>query len=653
VAHPPLTREAAVYQNNLFYYSSQGIVELAGANSQVISNDLNALFDGKICFGIAPIRVLGNSSQTAPICISHNKLFTALELQDGTRWCFVYDILKKYWFPYFTDPQSFFVEEDGRVLAGYNLPAPALRELYDYTSTRPRNVYFQTFNDDDNAPRNRKDVFTLKVSADTGGLPVSISVAKNGSVQYYTVMSGVTFTGREEKFITIAETIGLGKSFSVKITGENLLTFKLYHFSIEYEARPEQLTYYRLNYSNLGTPSRKRFVNFPFEIDTLGNTCEFIPIIDGTVFPSSTFTFSRKGTHIHYFDTEAVGTDISGIICGFFEFYGPRYDEMVSEKMPNPVTYLRIPQTDYGTPNRKRHSSYKFRINTRGQSVRFTPRLDGVNFTPLDFSTSEVQVVEYFFTSAIDPDPIAINIGGVLESLTSPKSPFEFYGEIKPQEIEVLPPRLKEFTIPATNYGHASKKRIRVIPMELNSNGSPVTFTPYLDGVAGTSSTLTTSSRGTVYHFFSTDVFATDISGRLESAQPFEFYGLMKPEVVEVLPVPKMFDQLGPIRYDKLAKWQALRIRVITQEIDLPIKILIEEEETIPNMIGAVPEWSGIIKTKPNRDDVYEIPLPKTVNGTIFRVEIGPVSTPFYRYDLQVKLVISGMDANPKWVKIS
>jgi len=654
VSHPPITRETSTYQGAIFYLSSAGIVQLIGSNSLVISDQLQQLFDGNERYGIAPVRLVGNDLQTSPLCVAKNKLFTALELTDGTRWCFIFDLVKKYWIAYFTDPNSFFCEEDGRLLAGYNSPAPALREIYTYDDTTfARDVVFQTFHDDDNLPRNRKDVFTLKITADTGGDPVDVSVAKNGSVQYYTVMNDVTFTGREEKFITIAETtgLGLGKTFSVKIQGQSLSTFKLYNFSIEYLPRPEQLTYLRLNYSNLGTASRKRFVNFPVEIDTLSVDCEFVPIIDGVVYPSSLINFGRKGTHIHYFDTEAVGTDIAAIICGFFEFYTARYDEMISEKMPNPVTYLRIPQTDYGTPNRKRHSSYKFRINTRGATVRLTPRLDGVNQTSFDFSTTEPTVVEYLFTTASNSDPIAINIGGELQSTTSPKTPFEFYDVIKPQIIEELPPRLKEFRIPETNYGVASKKRIRVIPYEINTNGSDVTFTPIIDNVVGTPSVVNTSTRNTVYHYFDTDVFCTDICGRLDGDEPFEFYGLMKPEVVETLPVPTRFTQIGPLRFDKLAKFQALRVRTITTNGPIPFKIIIENEATLPSSAASFGEHIGIIPAITNRDDVYEITLPKTVNGTIFRIEFGPNALPFYMYDVQIKHVLSGMQADPKWIK--
>ncbi len=653
VSHPPITSEVATYQGTLFYVSSQGITSLAGANSIIVSPQLNLLFQGAVRYGIAPVLVSPNDTIAAPICVSKNKLFVSLPLQDGTRRCFVYDFAKQYWHPYYTDPIALFTEEDGDIIAGYGGGSGnALREIYTYSVTNyPQDIHLRTFCDDDQLPRNRKDTFTLKVTADTGNVAVNVSIAKNGSEQYITVMSGVQFNGREEKLITIAETIGLGKTFSLKITGTALSTCKIYNFSIEYDARPEQLTYLRIPYTNVGTASRKRFVNFPFEIDTLNQECEFFPLIDGAIFaPTSLFTHDRKGTHIHYFDTEAVGTDIGGILCGLFEFYGVRYDEIISEKMPNPVTYLKIPQTDYGTPNRKRHSSYKFRINTRGAQVRFTPRIDGVDKSTLDFSTSEPQVVEYFFTT----DTIGINIGGTLQSLSSPKTPFEFYGPITPQDLETLPPRLREFRIPENNFGVAAKKRIRTIPIVINTNGQDVTFTPYIDNVAGTSSTLNTAVKMTTYHYFETDAFGIDFSGDLvaSSATPFECYGFGKLENVETLPVPKKYDQIGPLRFEKLAKFQALRIRIIATGASIPVKIFNEVEASNSDLQANSGEYSTTLVTTPNVDDVYEILLPKTVNGTVFRITLGgPNTSAFHRYDVTCKFVESGGEANPKWKK--
>ena len=60
----------------------------------------------------------------------------------------------------------------------------------------------------------------------------------------------------------------------------------------------------------------------------------------------------------------------------------------------------------------------------------------------------------------------------------------------------------------------------------------------------------------------------------------------------------------------------------------------------------------GNINTVPNSDEVYEINLPKSVNGTIFRLVLGPSSDPFHRYDCQMKVSSSGMESDSKWIPV-
>lgn len=663
VPHPPICYQVTADNSNILYMSNDGVRSVGGAEDDIVTKPLDLIIQGHSRYEIGPALISAFAQVAYPVLVGRDRFFISVPMQNGTRWLFVYSLKNKYWFPYYTDPICLYEEEDGTILAGYGGGSGNyLRELDKNDSSGystldagdGQRIVFQTVYDDDNLPRNRKDTFTFKCLAYTGGSSLTIQVAKNGTDTWTTI--GVTAFGAagtkipQEKAITIAESIGLGKSFAVRLVCDKIKEFKFYHFTIEYDARPEQLTYLRIPYTNLNTISRKRFINFAFVLDTLGQECTFTPLIDGEIAgDDSTIILSRKGTHIHYFDTEQVGIDIGGIICGFFEYYGPNLEEIISEKLPVPATYLVIPQDDYGTPNRKRHSSYKFVINTRGYNVRFTPRLDGVNQATFNFSTIEKQVVEYYFTT----DTIAINIGGTLESTETPKQPFEFYGPIKPQEIEVLPPRLKEFRIPENNYGVAARKRVRTMPMEINTNGHPVIFTPIVDNVAQTPSTITTATRQTAFHFFNYDSFGIDYSGELVGVYPFEFYGLMKPEGVEILPVAKKFDQIGPLRLDKLGKFQALRVRLIsTGDNNIPIKILNESEVTIPFMTANSGEYSTTFPVIPNIDDIYEIILPKTVNGTVFRIELGPTVYPFHRYDIQVKVVISGMEANPKWIKI-
>jgi hypothetical protein len=659
-AHPPLGLEFALDSGTILYCASDGWRQTNGSASTLLSPQINPLFRNESRYGMPPVAIYSNALTVYPVAIYKGQVITSNPLQDGERWLFVYDLLLQYWRPWQTDPICLFTEEDGTLLAGYGDSGDYYVRVLDTGSTinntgsttEGQKINFLTIYDANEQPRNRKDAFTLKLQMDTGGKPVEVHISgDNGG---FTSLGFFSTSFLQDVSIDIFETLteifGLGIRYAVQITSNDALQrFMLTKLIIEYEPRPEQLTSLRILPVNLGTFSRKRFTNYAFVIDSLGNTCTFTPTIDNTILSSivDTFQINGKSTYVFYFTEERLGTDIGGIIhCtgsensnypGVFEFYQVDLSEIVSEKLPVPVKFLRIPASDYGTPNRKRHSSYKFQIDTRGQDVRFIPILDGISLSPSTHNTIGKRTVEHFFST----DTIGIDIGGTLGTLAN--TPFEFYGIITPQQIEVLPPRLTEFRIPENNYGIAARKRTRTIPMEINTNNQDVTFTPIVDGVSLTPSIINTPTRKTAFHFFTSDIFGVDYSGEFISESPFEFYGLLKPEDVEILPVAKRFDQVGPIHLPRVGKIIGFRIRAITGEVNLPW-ILYTEDSMIAN---------GILTTVPNTDSVYEEEwITKGRVSTIARFEIGPTTIPFHRYYIEFKINYGGNDSQIKVIKI-
>jgi hypothetical protein len=646
----------------LFYRANDGWRATSGSNSINISVQLRYLYENHTQYGFTPFATYPANTARYPCTVGRNKLFVSEPKQDGTRWCLVFDLQRKVWRAQYTNPASFFTEEDGTVLAGYGLDdGDYYLRTFDDAGTGEanlvdgvsgQNIYFQTVFDDNQQPRNRKDVFTLKVQFESGGEQIDILMAKDDS-DTYILLGRVSASTPTEKFFEIADTVGLGFRYSLLIKNSfdsSLKVFKFFKYTIEYQPRPEQVNYIRLLPTNLGTSSRKRFINYPVVIDTLGNIVKFTPLVDNVAFGnSSNITTLTKLTNIHYFRSECIGIDIGAILYtedgSPFEFYEALTNEILSEKLPVAAEYLVIPGNNYGNPNRKRHSSYKFVINTRGGDVRFTPIIDGISYSPQTFNTTVKTTVEYFFSS----DTSGIDIGGVLETLAS--TPFEFYGEIIPQQVEVFPPRLKEFRIPESNLGVAAVKRIRTLPMQINTNGHDVTFTPIVDGVSLTPTTLNSATRKTVYHYFDTDIFGTDFSGELIGTNAFEFYGLQQPEEVEVLPVPKKYDQIGPLRFDKYAKLYTIRFRLISFDTSIPVNIYLED--TIDFQTGTTPDYSTTLVTKTNTDNVYELDLPKNVGGSTIRIVLGGhTSTPFHRLGCSIKLAVSGMDTSNRWVHV-
>ncbi len=839
VRFAPITMSFARDGAQVFYLASDGLRMTEGSRNELIQGNTELLYKKQNRYGIPPVLQYPNAQALYALAISKGQLWAGLIHTDGTRKLHIYDVKKQYWHLRQLDPVSFYVEEDGTLLAGFGGGSGNFLRILDtgtqLDESNGQVIHLLTIFNHYGFPRNRKDFFTFKLVADTGNQEINISLAKDGETLQN--LGNYAFNGITERLIEVNSILGIGKRVQLKITGTTLSTFKLYMMAMEFDNRPPQLNYLRIPPVNLNTASRKRFINLPLIIDTLGADVNLTPYIDNVAKTASIINASEKLTHVHYFTDEQIGTDIGAILSSSpdnpFEYYGINYDEILSEKLPVPTKFLVIPSDDYGNPNRKRHTSYKFQINTRGASVRFTPKIDGTTYTPEDFTTTEKRTVEYFF----DTDTIGIDIGGTLEStgntpfefygriipqdleilpprlrqFTIPpndygipnrkrhtsykfhintngqnitftpiidgvsKTPstfntaskelvehfftedtigkdiggtldsdtsiaFEFYGDVKPQEIEVLPPRLKYFTIPPNDYGepnrkrHSSykfqintnsanvtftpiidgvsytpstfnttskktvehffdediigidiggtlssdtpfefygvvkpqefekfpprltyfripennynipaKKRIRTMPMEINTSGYDVTFTPIVDGVSGTATTLNTSTRKTAFHYFITDVFGIDFSGVLAGAEPFEFYKLLKPEEVEIIPVGKRFDQIGPFDFNRLGKLLGFRLRVIANEVTIPYKIYSEDNLVL----------TGTLTTVAAIDKVYEeMRLPKTISGTAFRIELGPTTNPFHRYYMELKHNNSGKDTDARWIKV-
>ncbi len=581
-AYPPLSLDVTKYEGGLFYLSADGLRVTSGSNSTNLSPQLRPFFKSTTLFnplvqtkvhGVPIAKVFSGVGVNYSIAAAHQKIYFQIPCQDGTRHLFFYDTVTKTFGIMDSDPVVIHGTAAGELIGSFNhgyksggvfptiwlldaIPGFGFGPTYGGLTFKLRTVF-----DANGQPRNRKDTFTLKLVLDTGGRDVSVDIQKDGAgvsendETSWINLGRVSANGAQTVYIPLdSSQVSLGFRYALQLSDVNgVFTFKLYEATIEYEPRPEQLNYLRILPTNLGKISRKRIVTFAFVIDTLGNNITFTPYLDNVAWGAvKTFSTGTKLTVINYFDSEAVATDIGGILSGgVFEFYGVNLEESISEKLPPPVTYLVIPGNDYGTPNRKRHTSYKFQINTRGTNVRFTPLLDGTPYSPTIFNTSRKQTVDYYFPQAAG-DVIGIDIGGILESAESPKLPFEFYGVVVPQTVETLPDRLQYFRIPNSNFGIADRKRIRTISLILDTRGQPVVFTPYVDNAPhNVSATFTTTGKSTVFFYFHSDTVGVDFGGVLstDTGTSFEFYALGTPDNVEPLPLPVTYYIIPPNNY--------------------------------------------------------------------------------------------------------
>lgn len=340
--------DACSAAGSIFYVAADGVRATGGSNSQLISPQLNLLFQGETRSGIPGILI--NPSAYYPIVIGRGRLLVSLPMLDGSRWLCVYDLVAQTWRVQYTDPVSLFVTLTDRIFMGYNqstsmFTAGAFYELDKlieggiYNSSGVVNegykVFFQTVYDNNQQPNNRKDTFTLKIVCDTGGFDMSVYLAPvfadntPANPPTFIYIGKLNSHGVKTTYFDLStEGVTLGFAYAVKIVDVLLTTrFDLYEITIDYDSRPEQLNFYRKQPDNIGSYSRKRFTSGDvIVIDTLGNTITYTPIVDnlsvGTTPVSVTFSTPVKQTFIYYFTEEVIGTDLSFILSGgVFELY--------------------------------------------------------------------------------------------------------------------------------------------------------------------------------------------------------------------------------------------------------------------------------------------------------------------------------------------
>ena len=652
---PPVSNAHIVYNSILYYLAADGWRFINGSSNGLLSEALRLQFPpwSEARFGYPAYRIIpANGSKISAVTVG-SKAYFAMDQDTLGRSLLVYDFVTSRW-EYrrnetsANNPYAMFVEEDGVILftteAGgdKNLHQLEVGNSYNGDAVTQK-IELQTVFDDNGLPNNRKDALTLFIDADSGNATLNITLSGLRDDNSLSDQAAVqVFNGRKRLGFDCSN-MSPCKSFRLSITG-NVTTFKLYEYSVELQERPIQVNYLRIPPNNWGIAGRKRVPEIPMLIDTLGNTVSFTPILDNTTKPSFNFTRTDKDVYHHLFNEEQAAYVIGGFLKtitagGVFEFYDLITPREV-EPLPDPLAYKHIPLTNLGNASRKRFIQFAFVINTFGQNVTFTPSIDGTNFPPVLYNTTRRQTVIYTFTTAA----VGIDIGGILDSNTDNQK-FEYFGiDLGECISEKLPAVARYFKVPCNNFGTADKKRIRTIPLVIDTRGGTVTFTPSVDGVQFPSSTFVTNDKRTVLHYFTTDAFGIDYCGVLTSTTEFEFYGMgsVDEAKVEVLPIGKLYDQIGPFELKRFGRIYKARVRIVPEGTAVSYNLIIDCQSVA----------TGTWQTDPNCEQILDISFPKFIMGEIVRLELNS-STVFHRLYAELLVRLTGNDTDNRWLKLA
>lgn len=285
--------------------------------------------------------------------------------------------------------------------------------------------------------------------------------------------------------------------------------------------------------------------------------------------------------------------------------------------------------------NRKDSYDIKFTINTGGSTVYVLIYVPGQT-APIQAGTLNTNSLE---ESILDISEVIgvtkswqLRLVGLVH--TFKLSEIIIYFDQRPEQLKFLKHR---FAL------GPNKKRIRVIPVTIDTLGEEVTIIGYVDGVAGEVVEFTSSYPKTIFYHFAEDVFGVDYEISIRACDVFELYKIHAPVGVQILPIAKRFDQVGPEDFFRYGKIHSLLIRLAAfGGTEIPVKIYMQDDEVYETTLTVV---DGV-------EDVYEVKVPKTTAGTVTRVELGPTEFDFHRYYIHMKVAKAGRDTEMEWVPL-
>lgn len=310
-----------------------------------------------ISFTGTPVGQVGNTRygvntflQPAPgnsipyrLCVNNNRLYCVIPDFNGIFSCFVYYLGREnnqggYWYRYVIDPAALFSEEDGLLFGGFG--DGGVGDVYVLDAARVTTFAGSNINIalifpfSKNDPFQRKDVFHLRLNIDTGGTALTLTGFTEFGGRF--ALGTITTTGLTQVDILIQGTaFNLAKRLSLGMNGA-LAFFKLVDWSIDYDARPEPLSFLRIA-TNYGLAAKKRLRTIPIVIDTRGNAVNINVTVDGVAYGNQSFTTNERVTVFYYFNTDVFATDIiiniTAITGNTFEYY----------EAPSPVNVETLP----------------------------------------------------------------------------------------------------------------------------------------------------------------------------------------------------------------------------------------------------------------------------------------------------------------------
>ena len=342
-------------------------------------------------------------------------------------------------------------------------------------------------------------------------------------------------------------------------------------------------------------------------------------------------------------DLTAISSTCIGIVTGYFSSdnhqrdFGLKTTSLIDGSTKQTIVALSVVFDDGLPSNRKDLFDVKLRLLTgSGETLAIGIIDEFDNVTAVSATSSTVDTSEL-----LKDDPVLSKTYQI--ALNGQFSIFEL-SDIR-LDYSPRPTPLTRYYVRPSNFGTPDLKLMAAWPIEIDTLGNTINFTPKFDGVAQSPLSIATTlnRKQTINYLTQNHTYAIDFEG-LFTGGPFELYGLLSPIILDKIPAGLAIYQVGPIELFRYGKIKQIQWRAIATGSPIYFEIAINGKVVYSEYLS--------IAANDQSDARFDIPVPKGIEGQIFRLRIGSPSILKYNYYCRILVSKSGRDTDNEWIDL-
>lgn len=450
-----------------------------------------------------------------------------------------------------------------------------------------------------------------------------------------------TFTGNiVSVFEWLSQSRIFGYNWEIFLSSQTPFEFFEFLNPIISQEAPTPVKRIILPYNPFGKAGRKTLQTFPFRINTLGSVVNIYVKCDGFAFPVQSINSGGDIIVVLSWKSNtaklAICWEIELVCDNIFEFY-EFLEPVISQQCPVAVLRTVLVETNFGEDSRKRLGQLPFIVNPLGATLTINSKIDGVDqpVQTIAGTADEIKTMEWINTAN------AVGKDYDIEIIFS--SPAEFYEWMAPIILQKFPPKVYYSIIPFGNFGKAVKKKLSVWPLLAYTFNNSITLrVSNENGVVSTQTANSGVDIRTLFWYNLADINAID--WQLEAIAPngMELYKIMDPDIIQIFPIGRLLDQLGPLDFNAKGLVYEFKLRVMNEGTTIHYKVYAQDDIV----------YEGDITTRVNKDEVFMEKFPKGIDPSICRIVLTS-NTIFYRYSMEFKVRTTGKESEEKYITVN